>query len=457
MFRNGYWQKIVLMLTILIQLLAIVAFILLFFVYGLGDDIGSLVVLIFLFALQVFVCVFIVQTDAAVDYKVVWLVFVGAFPVLGQSFYLLFAHKLRTKKESNLLHVYYHALKQDPSSEETKRKLAMASPDCANVANYVEKASNGGVYQNTSVEYFPLGDVAYPVMLRELKKAKHYIFIEYFIIKPGKMWDSILEILREKVKEGLDVRVVYDDVGNLGATPVHYWRELCAMGIQARSFARLKPILDVRLNNRDHRKIMGFPGECALRVRYFLKEDEPLLRISYQSKVSEQTPLNFTCHTYFNLGGEKNVDRHLLHVKSHQSETYDSSLIPQGFKASPSCLDFSEKKRVGKDIDDPYLLNSRTAGYDHCFLFSNNDGGVVLSLESEHFLFELKTSLPAVQIYSDNYPHPEMPLNNGQREERHSGLAIEPVYAPLDYHAMTALPFETKKDFIEYHFSKKGE
>ena len=263
MFRNGYWQKIVLMLTILIQLLAIVAFILLFFVYGLGDDIGSLVVLIFLFALQVFVCVFIVQTDAAVDYKVVWLVFVGAFPVLGQSFYLLFAHKLRTKKESNLLHVYYHALKQDPSSEETKRKLAMASPDCANVANYVEKASNGGVYQNTSVEYFPLGDVAYPVMLRELKKAKHYIFIEYFIIKPGKMWDSILEILREKVKEGLDVRVVYDDVGNLGATPVHYWRELCAMGIQARSFARLKPILDVRLNNRDHRKIMVIDGHTA--------------------------------------------------------------------------------------------------------------------------------------------------------------------------------------------------
>lgn len=234
-------------------------------------------------------------------------------------------------------------------------------------------------------------------------------------------------------KEGFSYRLFKMDVVHLGD------------GVAA-DFYLISPALD-----------MGFPGECALRVRYFLKEDEPLLRISYQSKVSEQTPLNFTCHTYFNLGGEKNVDRHLLHVKSHQSETYDSSLIPQGFKASPSCLDFSEKKRVGKDIDDPYLLNSRTAGYDHCFLFSNNDGGVVLSLESEHFLFELKTSLPAVQIYSDNYPHPEMPLNNGQMEERHSGLAIEPVYAPLDYHAMTALPFETKKDFIEYHFSKKGE
>jgi cardiolipin synthase len=89
-----------------------------------------------------------------------------------------------------------------------------------------------------------LGDVAYPVMLRELKKAKHYIFIEYFIIKPGKMWDSILEILVEKVKAGLDVRVVYDDVGNFGATPVHYWRYLCAMGI--------KPTLSP--DSADHRR-----------------------------------------------------------------------------------------------------------------------------------------------------------------------------------------------------------
>jgi len=262
MFRNGYWQKIVLILSIFLQLCFIVGLLVLILLLDV-DDTTYFSLLAVYFVIRCGVCVFIIQTDSAVDYKVAWLVFVGALPLIGETFYLLFAHKLRTKKESNLLHVYYHALKQDPSSEETKRKLATLSPDCANVANYIERASNGGVYQNTSIEYFPLGDVAYPVMLRELEKAKHYIFIEYFIIKPGKMWDSILAILQKKVKEGLDVRVVYDDVGNLGATPVHYWRQLCAMGIKARSFARLKPILDVRLNNRDHRKIMVIDGHTA--------------------------------------------------------------------------------------------------------------------------------------------------------------------------------------------------
>jgi len=198
----------------------------------------------------------------------------------------------------------------------------------------------------------------------------------------------------------------------------------------------------------------GFPGECALRVRYFLLEEEATLRISYQSKVTEQTPLNFTSHTYFNIGGEKNVDQQILTVASHQVETYDAELIPLGFAPAPKCLDFSKGKAVGQDINDPYLQNSRTGGYDHCFRFAHHDG-VLLSLENEHFRMELKTSLPAVQIYSDNYPHKGSLLNTGFEEEAHSGLAIEPVYAPLDYHAMTAMPFETKKDYIEYHFSKK--
>jgi cardiolipin synthase len=262
MFRNGYWQKIVLILSILLQLSVIIALLVLILTLDL-DDVTYFSFLAVYFLIRLGICVFIVQTDSAVDYKVAWLVFVGALPLVGETFYLLFAHKIRTKKERQALHDYYHAIKQDPSTEETKRKLALASPDCANVASFVEHASNAGVYTNTSVEYFPLGDVAYPVMLRELKKAKHYIFIEYFIIKPGKMWDSILEILKQKVKEGLDVRVVYDDVGNLGATPVHYWRELCAMGIQARAFARLKPFIDVRYNNRDHRKIMVIDGHTC--------------------------------------------------------------------------------------------------------------------------------------------------------------------------------------------------
>src|SRR5574344_2023677 len=243
MFRNGYWQKLVLLLTILAELALVTYFIVKAVIDGATSQASSVTVMTLLILIQAFVCIFIVQTDSAAQYKIVWLVFVGALPVVGVTFYLLFAHKLRTRRESKTLKMYYEALKHDPSTDETRRKLAASAPDCANIANYIEQASNGGIYQNTSVSYFPLGDVAFPVMLRELEKAKHYIFLEYFIIKPGKFWDSILDILVKKAKEGIDVRVVYDDMGNLGATPVHYWRYLRKLGLNAHAFARINPIL----------------------------------------------------------------------------------------------------------------------------------------------------------------------------------------------------------------------
>jgi aldose 1-epimerase len=203
---------------------------------------------------------------------------------------------------------------------------------------------------------------------------------------------------------------------------------------------------------------MGFPGEVDLRVRYLIKENEPVFRIVYDAKSSEQTPLNFTSHTYFNLGGEDTVERQILYIDANETETYDSAMIPLGFAPAPKCLDFTTPKAVGKDINDPYLQNARTLGYDHCFAFrSNKSSFPVLTLENGPFKLSLRTSLPAVQIYSDNYPRMGALLTNGQKEKQHSGLAIEPVYKPNDFHAMTCMPYEGKRNFIEYTFSKKGE
>jgi len=263
MFRNGYWQKLVLLLTLLVEIAFLIFLIVSIAADGISTPGTSLAYFVALVVIRAFICVFIVWTDSGAQYKIAWLVFVGALPIVGGACYLLFAHKLRTKKERRTLTRYYEALKHDPSTDETKRKLLLAAPDCWNIATYIEQASNGGIYQNTSVAYFPLGDVAAPVILSELKKAKHYIFLEYFIVKPGKFWDAILEILVAKVKEGLDVRVVYDDFGNLGATPVHYWRYLRSLGINAYAFERIRPIIDVRMNNRDHRKILVVDGHTC--------------------------------------------------------------------------------------------------------------------------------------------------------------------------------------------------
>lgn len=200
----------------------------------------------------------------------------------------------------------------------------------------------------------------------------------------------------------------------------------------------------------------GFPGEVNLRVRYFLYEEESKFKILYQSKVSEQTPLNLTNHSYFNLGGEKNVVHQTLWIKSHQNESYSKILIPLGFLNSTPATSFSKPKEIGKDIDAKELYETRTKGYDHCYKFDDNDAkSPVLSLENGRYKMQIITSYPCVQVYSHNYPHEGEMLNTGKACELHSGVAIEPVYAPNDFHTMTVLPFEGRKNFIEYIFSKK--
>jgi aldose 1-epimerase len=200
----------------------------------------------------------------------------------------------------------------------------------------------------------------------------------------------------------------------------------------------------------------GFPGEVNLRVRYFLYSDKPVYKIIYESKVSEQTPLNFTSHTYFNLGGEVTVEKQRLTVLSHETETYDPELIPLGFVPSPSYLDFSMGKAIGQDIENPALQKGRTKGYDHCFKFLPHDKQTpVIKLESDSFALEIRTSLPCAQIYSYNYPCVGEALSNGEKATLHSGVAIEPVYMPGDFHTMTVLPFEGRKDTIEYTFTSK--
>jgi aldose 1-epimerase len=201
---------------------------------------------------------------------------------------------------------------------------------------------------------------------------------------------------------------------------------------------------------------MGFPGEVDLRVRYFIPENESSLKITYEMKSSEQTPLNITCHAYFNLGGDATVENQKLYVKAEETEHYDEHLAPLGFQKSPECLNFLTPKAVGRDIGDPFLQKSKTLGYDHCFLLENHDPKeAIATLESPVAKMSLFTDYPALQIYSDNYPRLTHLLNTGMKEGLHAGLAIEPVFKPKDFRGMTVLPYETKKMWIEYVFTSK--
>ena len=114
-----------------------------------------------------------------------------------------------------------------------------------------------------SSEYLNLGERKFERLIEELKKAEHYIFLEYFIIEEGMMWNTILDILKEKASKGVDVRVIYDDFGCLFLLPSGYDKKLEAMGIKCCVFNPFIPILTMRMNNRNHRKICIIDGHTA--------------------------------------------------------------------------------------------------------------------------------------------------------------------------------------------------
>ena len=225
-------------------------------------------------ALSVFAALAIVGSRMEPGYKIAWRLLVLPFPVFGGIFYLMigggYIPKRTQKRMQGMLEKSAQALREDFKADD----LLPLGGDAAGQANYLERRAACPAYTNTETEYFPLGDTAFPRILEELDKAKKYIFLEYFIIQPGVFWDSILSILERKAAEGVEVRVIYDDMGCMFTLPRNYDEILIQKGIQCRVFNRFLPVMSLRLNNRDHRKLLiidgktGFTGGINLADEY---------------------------------------------------------------------------------------------------------------------------------------------------------------------------------------------
>ena len=206
----------------------------------------------------------IVNRRDGAEYKIAWLVTVLLIPVFGGLLYLIFSgnrmseHKKR--KMARINETMRNTLKTDTSPVEA---IFKESPSAGFQSRYIENTAVCPPFGNTEVKYFPLGDDMFPALLEELERAEKYIFLEYFIIGEGRMWDSILEILKRKAAAGVDVRVIYDDMGCIMLLPRNYADRLRKWGIRCHVFSRYVPVLNARLNNRDHRKIGIIDGKVA--------------------------------------------------------------------------------------------------------------------------------------------------------------------------------------------------
>ena len=215
----------------------------------------------------------IVSSRDKPTYKLLWVFLILSFPVFGGIFYLLvylqtsprFINKKLPKIEEE------SRIALNDNGEGYKQAYQMAS-DYAVQLRYLQK-QGFQVYEHTYCDYLSPGEKVFAALIPELKAAENYIFLEFFIIQEGIMWDTIHDILKEKASQGILVRVLYDDIGSFLTLPKDYAKQLEGEGIQCSVFNPFRPILSSLQNNRDHRKIISIDGKVAFTGGFNLADE----------------------------------------------------------------------------------------------------------------------------------------------------------------------------------------
>ena len=219
------------------------------------------------FTLQAFsivVCIYIVNKKEKSAYKLTWIFLILLFPIFGGPVYVFFhtqSSPRKLKRQTNDVNRLYKPFFFLPGN--ALPELAEKYKECLPQAYYLQEHAGFPIYKNTQTVYFNSGECFFRQALEEMEKAEKYIFLEFFIIREGKMLNPIIELLERKARAGLDVRIIYDDLGCFMSLPPHFNKLLEEKGIKCMVFNPFKPILSSLQNNRDHRKIVSIDGKTA--------------------------------------------------------------------------------------------------------------------------------------------------------------------------------------------------
>ncbi len=217
------------------------------------------------------VVISLVSRDVNPEFKITWLVVVIFLPFVGGLLYIMFYSRRLSRAETRLskriaeLHDGSRAEERDASvSLSNLEALAKLDTAAAGQAmSLLRDDTYSKLYCDSSIKYFPLGEQMFESLLSDLRAAERFIFLEYFIIHDGEMWRQIFAVLKEKVREGIEVRIIYDDLGSMSSLPEELGRECEKIGIRCVPFGRVTPSITSAHNNRDHRKICSIDNKIA--------------------------------------------------------------------------------------------------------------------------------------------------------------------------------------------------
>ena len=326
---------------------------------------------LFFTVLSIIMGVIIITRKENSAYRLMWMFVIIIFPFLGGVLYLVFANKkigaLSEKRVAD-----FRRRQPDETAfslENADKELYELSPVLRRQSAYVKNVTGFSVWKDTEIKYFDNGSDFFRDLLTEVEKAEKFIFVEYFIIDQGKWWTRILEILKRKVKQGVDVRVVFDDVGSINVLPRGYERILQSYGIKAMAFNKIRLHVNPRLNFRDHRKIFDIDGNICYTggvnladeyandiVKFgYWKDDAIKLRGSACWSFTLMFLRNWDCLT----GERDNLDRFLPTVKGRTDgfvQAFDDSPLDTATIAEDTYLQIINSAKKYVWITTPYLI-----------------------------------------------------------------------------------------------------
>ena len=265
--KNGVSRMIFAVISILLEVVVI-----LLLIYYAGQKAGWIYILLHILA--TFLVLTIYGSHKTASIRMTWMLVIMLLPIFGTALYLLIGlngHTLsmRTRYED----IDKILMPMLPANEKEAGNARERDGRLGGLVDYIRRQSGYPVYQNTKVEYFDDGEKGFEAQKRDLAKAEKFIFMEYHAIEDESCWHEMRDILAERVKAGVEVRVFYDDMGSLGFINTDFVKRTESYGIQCRVFNPFAPGLNMFLNNRDHRKITVIDGKVGFTGGYNLAEE----------------------------------------------------------------------------------------------------------------------------------------------------------------------------------------
>lgn len=320
--------------------------------------------------MSILAVLWIINKDDNPAYKMAWIILILTVPLLGGMFYLVVGHKRPSRKMRRRMEAEQNRTEKELCQDEAVMKAVRdCDPRVEGQTRYISSTGGYPLHRNTSARYYQIGEELFADLMEELKKAEHFIFMEFFIVEDGKMWGSILEVLEEKAKAGVDVRFMYDDLGCVSLLPPGYAQKLSEKGIKSIAFNPFVPFWSLVMNNRDHRKIAVIDGRTAFSGGVNLADEY----------INEKMRFGHWKDTGFMLKGEAVWNYTVMFLRMwnahrHTDESYEAfrpdKWHPEAFQGEGFVQPYGDSPLDEEVLAENVYLDILNQAHDYVYIFT---------------------------------------------------------------------------------------